>query len=244
MTTCALAVPLLVAPFGLAQDASPADRPAKTANWQNMLRTEADNVRRQVVELRANQDKLRAELELVDDLDSELKRHAEVLARLRDRCLAERVEVERLQATLDRLAQLSPAHRMQALITASPDELLTQLLAKRQERLQSLAGLREVLGKDHPERRRAEHELEVTERQIQDRVDGIIDGMGIRLHATKAGLKLQEEEMANRRKASLDRAKRREDWLGVQRDLDMTNARARELDHELRKIRLEESLQR
>ncbi|MEW6304548.1 MAG: hypothetical protein AB1705_13815, partial [Verrucomicrobiota bacterium] len=92
------------------------------------------------------------------------------------------------KARYEQLRKLPPERLAQTLVTIRPDNLLQQLMRDRDQMSQQLTLKRTELGPEHPEVTKAKASLEHVKKQIDDRVEGVMEGLRIEVEITKAAL--------------------------------------------------------
>jgi uncharacterized protein involved in exopolysaccharide biosynthesis len=120
---------------------------------------------------------------------------------------AEVVQTEKL---LQSLKQLPRDQLIKALSSASPDPVLNELVAQRATCLQRISKLGEDKTDQHPEMVAEKRVLATIDRQVDERIEGILIGLKIKLDALKARWDKANEETDTLRQAILrEEAKRR-----------------------------------
>jgi uncharacterized protein involved in exopolysaccharide biosynthesis len=110
---------------------------------------------------------------------------------------------------------------IQTLPTAHPDAALDALLQNLQNSERELAGLRVDKGPDHAEVKRVEAMVKLVEKQIDQRINGILTGMEKLVAAHKAVLDSLAEKAAEQRARENDLLSRSSDFFLVKRNLEI-----------------------
>lgn len=129
-------------------------------------------------------DKLRERLQLVEDEDS--PGQAEAIRKLEGRRIEASAELQRLKSLHRHLAGLGRNDLRHSITTAAPDAQLTELASNLDRAEQKLAELAETHTKDHPEAKRVTRLMAQINKQIDDRMDGILNGLNVRADAEAA----------------------------------------------------------
>ncbi len=95
------------------------------------------------------------------------------------------VEAARAETTLKQLQSLTRVELRRVLPTVAPDALLTSLLDHLAQAERNLAALKVSNGDSHPSVKSAEATLKSLNQQIDERLDGILQGMAINVAALK-----------------------------------------------------------
>jgi polysaccharide biosynthesis transport protein len=181
------------------------------------------------------QDKLVQERQdLVDKLKEELKIadieggnysfaptvEPETLRKMEGLRVEAKAEFEKLNTLFINLTNLSRPELKKALATASPDQLLSELLGQLNLTEQKYAESLEALGVDHPEVKRTRRMLEQIGTQVNDRLDGILEGLRAKVASHKANLDSLEHEVTLAKQKDITAALQRRPYDLARRDLE------------------------
>jgi beta-lactamase regulating signal transducer with metallopeptidase domain len=161
------------------------DEPEAQQRALKVLREALEKKDDEIRQRQAALDEMRRKLRIPQD-DPAVGRDggsASRLEALRVEVQAEHTQMETLYRSL---TNMSRAEMKRALPTACPDEQLTDLFKAAHTSEQKLAEIVESYGSEHPEVKRTRRVLETVNRQIEDRLDGILMGIKAKLAATKA----------------------------------------------------------
>ena len=178
-----------------------------------------------------------AEGNAVSNMDAETMRH------LRELLANSESQYAQQQELLNQLKSLTRDTLRNALPTAAPDEILTQLLKDAMAMETRLVTLRSDMGDQNPELVRALKLRDELDKQIDARLKGILQGMEVRVKSLKASVDELKEKIAEAKKddsQSLDRyqpyfqAKRDMENLQKTRDALMSRLNQTKIDIDLR----------
>ncbi|HEV8542678.1 MAG TPA: polysaccharide biosynthesis tyrosine autokinase [Verrucomicrobiae bacterium] len=151
------------------------------------LKEEYDRQAEEVKKAQEDVDQLRATLKISDIGDSFYQTTTEpeaVRAIDKDRVQAEEVYTYH-NTLLQELKKLPRAELRNAIPTAFADDHLSQRLAELSKAEQSYASLYNDYGDEHPEVKRLKDLLVKINQQIEDRIDGILKGLEVKVAAAK-----------------------------------------------------------
>lgn len=198
-----------------AESAKKAEQSIK--NLQNQFENADEQV--QMMEDRINS--LRRELRISALTEANLLNEPETVRRIeQDRIRAEQ-EYRQYNELLSSLKKKNRSELLHAIPTAYRDESLGGLLEKLQKTEQELALLQVDYASDHPDVKRQERLLKLIDRQIDDRIKGVIGGLESLVAARKAiveELKNQLTEMKVSEAQSMERAR---PYFKARRDLEI-----------------------
>lgn len=155
-----------------------------------VLEEEWDKVDLQVSNLQARVDKLKTDLN-ISDIEAQGMAYTptiepEILRQLtRDRIAAQGL-FEQLDEMYKELDSLTRPEQKKALPTATQDQQLATLLGQLNEAEQQLAVMQETLGAQHPEVKSIRNLASQIGVQVDDRIDGILQGIKTKANAQKA----------------------------------------------------------
>ena len=104
-------------------------------------------------------------------------------------------EYERARSLHSQLTNLTRMELRRSISTAAPDPLLATLLETKSTTEQKLAELGDSFGPEHPEVKRHRRVLDRIEQQIEDRLQGILDGLKTKTAAEKSKVDSLQREM-------------------------------------------------
>ncbi|MDB6031082.1 MAG: hypothetical protein JWM16_1420 [Verrucomicrobiales bacterium] len=134
------------------------------------------------------------------------------------------VEAERDYAQVDGLLQrvqkLSKTEFRKVAPILVPDPVLSQLYTDLVLSEQKLADLNAVYAQEHPEVKRVRQVVEVVNRQINERLDGIVDGLRAKTAAAKEKAQNLDMEAERAKAREIERASARRPYLNVKRQLE------------------------
>src|SRR5439155_12326740 len=126
-----------------------------------------------------------------------------------------------LQALLKHLTNLTRGDLKKTILTASPDDVLSSLFAQQATAEQKLAENSVKLGAENPELLSVQRLVDKINRQIEDRVDGIVSGLKTKLASLKARMDQLQDEVAKAKVRDIDAAIARRPYFQLKRDLEM-----------------------
>jgi len=144
----------------------------------------------------------------------------ETLRKLEGSRIEAKAEFAQFSTTHSGLTNLSRAELKKALATAVSDSLLIELLGNLSAAEQKLAEDMESFSPDHPEVKRLRSLLERINSQLNDRMDGILEGLKVRTAAVKAKLDRLEADVAEAKQVDIKAANARRPYFGLKRDLE------------------------
>lgn len=144
----------------------------------------------------------------------------ETLRRMEAQRVDAQVEYQKINTLYSHLTNLSRVELKKALATASPDQLLTDLQGRLHLAEQKYAEDIETYGAEHPEVKRTRRIIEQIMQQVNDRCDGILEGLKSKLLSTKASLDDLTAGVAQARKTDIDAAIKRRPYEQARRDLE------------------------
>jgi capsular exopolysaccharide synthesis family protein len=147
---------------------------------------EIENVQRQI-------DELKTTLKITDiegqqggsaggTLDAETLRKMETVR------IEARADLARIDSIVGALTNYSRTELKRAMATASPDVLLQTLLQELATEEQRFAAMTNSLGFSHPEVKASRGKIETIMHQVDERLEGILDGLRVRGQGTRAHL--------------------------------------------------------
>ena len=191
------------------------------------INTLTDEYRKQdelVAARQTNVDRLKKELN-ISDIEGGNYSYAptvepETLRRMESTRVDAEAEYAKLNALYINLTNMTRPQLKKAVATASPDQLLTDLLTKQNMSEQKYAEDIEAYGVDHPEVKRTRRILEQVENQINERLDGILDGLLSRVLSQKAMHDAMAQGVTNAKGKDIQAALERRPYDLARRDLE------------------------
>ena len=144
----------------------------------------------------------------------------EQLRKLQAQRIEAKADYTRMVTLYSRLTNLTRVEFKKAISTASPDQLLADLIGSLSLTEQKLADLSETHGPDHPDVRRTRKICDTINRQVDERLDGILDGLGARTEAQKASLTQLEQDVDKFALYDQEIAVKRAPYFQLKRDLE------------------------
>ena len=147
-----------------------------------------DETDKQILVMQANVDKLRTDLNISDAAgeDSYSIIEPEIVRRYE----SELIDVKGIHTTmstlLDGLKALSAEELRASILTAHPDPQLDVLIRELHTGQQTLANLSIDLGEEHPRIKGLKKVVATLEEQIDNRIQGILAGLGLRVNSSQA----------------------------------------------------------
>jgi len=125
-----------------------------------------------------------------------------------------------LLSHLTALQSRDPAELRRAMLTAHPDTELGKLLSDLWYAEATLAKLNVVHGPEHPEVRQTSAMLNAIDRNIDDRIDGILKGLQLRVDAKQAELKTLDQAIHDAATQEAQTATRNRQYFVKRRELE------------------------
>lgn len=189
------------------------------------LKTKLKDIDAEVKSAQKNVDDLRTEYSIADSA-AETPAYQVSLERERVSTLAQeltRAESEYVfyQTKLDELAKLDRISLRKAVLTALPTEQqLPQLLSELALGEQTLAQLRIDFSAEHPDVRRASALVEQVNKQVEDRLDGILAGLTNQVVSLKARRDQLQQAVDQAKTQVAEEAQRSGDYFRAKRELE------------------------
>jgi capsular exopolysaccharide synthesis family protein len=121
---------------------------------------------------------------------------------------------------LTQLNAKSRADLRKSITIAYPDGQLSSLLEARDQSEQKLAALTKDLGDEHPEVQRTAALLTKISSQVDDRIQGILEGLAIRVQSLKASLDTVDLQVQKAKNADMETARRTRPYFEALRELE------------------------
>lgn len=169
-------------------------------------------------------EKLKVELKIPDSEDRAFYASSvpepEILRHLENLRIEAQADFEHHRTLYSSLTNLTRAEFKTAVLTASPDPHLQSLLERQAETEQRLADLIETYSAEHPDVIRMKGVLGRINDQVNERLEGIIEGLRVKMAAAKAKYDSYVTEVEKTRKTDIETAIRRAPYFSAKRDLD------------------------
>jgi polysaccharide biosynthesis transport protein len=144
----------------------------------------------------------------------------EILRKLEAQRIEAQAEFKRVEALYNYLTNLTKADLRKAVSTASPDRQLEQLLQDSATAQQKLADLIEHYTPENPEVRRISRVLAQVDKQVEDRLEGILKGLEAKKNSEQAHVDELAKEVDKYRRYDIDTAVKRRPYWQAKRDLE------------------------
>jgi len=179
---------------------------------------------KQILVMQANVDKLRTDLNISDAAgeDSYSIIEPEIVRRYE----SELIDVKGIHTTmstlLDGLKALSPEELRASILTAHPDPQLDVLIRELHTGQQTLANLSIDLGEEHPRIKGLKKVVATLEEQIDNRIQGILAGLGLRVNSSQAQVEQLKRDVnaAKQRESAMRKTGRQ--YFDAKRELSNT----------------------
>ncbi|HZO83790.1 MAG TPA: polysaccharide biosynthesis tyrosine autokinase [Verrucomicrobiae bacterium] len=202
------------------------ERRLMTKGGIDMLKRQWEDHNREVTNMQVRVDVLKAELGISDFeamggiSSSGTTPEPEILRKLEGQRIEAQAEFKRIETLYNYLSKLERADLKKAVATASPDQQLTELMSQQALAEQKLADLIENVAPEHPDMKRIARVLAQINKQVDDRLDGIMKGLEARKNSEKAHLDALTEAADEFRKTDIERAIKRRPYWQAKRDLE------------------------
>jgi capsular exopolysaccharide synthesis family protein len=144
----------------------------------------------------------------------------ENLRKLESQYLEAKSDFKRIDAFYGYLTNLSRADFKKAILTASPDTQLGMLVDQQNAGEQQLARIVENLGPEHPDVRSVKRVLEQIERQVGDRLEGILTGLRAKRESELARLNNLQEDLNRYRDFDIETQVKRQPFWATKRQIE------------------------
>ena len=179
---------------------------------------------KQILVMQANVDKLRTDLNISDAAgeDSYSIIEPEIVRRYE----SELIDVKGIHTTmstlLDGLKALSAEELRASILTAHPDPQLDVLIRELHTGQQTLANLSIDLGEEHPRIKGLKKVVATLEEQIDNRIQGILAGLGLRVNSSQAQVEQLKRDVnaAKQRESAMRKTGRQ--YFDAKRELSNT----------------------
>ena len=142
-----------------------------------------------------------------------------------------KMESQRVEATAryiqvstmyNALANLPRAELRGAILAAAPDPIMTLLLEQQARTEQKLVELSDSYSANHPEVKLTHKLLQKINKQIEERLDGILFGLKIKVEAAKADLDHLDAEVQKAKQGDIELAAKFHRYWVARRDLEQS----------------------
>ncbi len=144
----------------------------------------------------------------------------ESLRKLEAQRIEEQTSYEKMNTLYGHLTNLTRVELRKAVMIASPDQQLGVLHEQFSGAEQKMADMVESYSPEHPEMKRIRRVIEQINTQINDRLDGILEGLKARTLAQKSGLDRLQAEVDKAKKTDIETAIKRRPYFLAKRDLE------------------------
>ncbi|MBM3845387.1 MAG: polysaccharide biosynthesis tyrosine autokinase [Verrucomicrobia bacterium] len=188
------------------------------------MESEAKKLDNLVAEKQTEVERKKIELKIPDADDrafySSTVPEPEILRQLESLRLESQAEYQHAWTLYSSLTNLTRAEFKTSVLTASPDQHLQGLLERQAEAEQRLADLIETYSSEHPDVIRLKGVLARINDQVNERLEGIIEGLRIKAATAKAKMDSFVAEVEKTRKTDIETAIRRAPYFNARRDLE------------------------
>ena len=202
------------------------ERRQMTKGGIEMLKKQWEDQNRSVTNMQAQVDVLKETLRISDfeamggQYNSSTTPEPEILRKLEGQRIEAQAEFKRIETLYNYLTNLSRKDLRKASATASPDQQLTELMQQQALAEQKLADLIENVAAVHPDVKRITRVLAQIDKQVGDRVDGIMRGLEAKKDSEKAHLDELTKEAQKFREYDIKKAIERRPYWQAKRDLE------------------------
>ncbi len=180
-----------------------------------------------IKQAQARVDKLREEHKMISDYTAE-----GATATLLEPETTRRLEAERvpLQASYEGISQLynklldlkkqGGSNLRRAILDANPNPELGKLMQDLWATETTLAGMRETVGIEHPDYRAMAARQADLDQKVEEKIQGMLEGLAIRVDAFKAQLASMDKLVADAKKQEADMTASYRDYFMAKRDLE------------------------
>jgi polysaccharide biosynthesis transport protein len=144
----------------------------------------------------------------------------ETLRKLEQLRIEAQAEHASMSTLYEQLAGMTRPELKKAVAIAAPDVQLAQLIDRQADAEQRQASMSEAYSPDHPEFIALRKTLETVNRQINERLDGILEGLKTKTATFKARLDELTTEVNKAKKIDIDAAIERRPYFQAKRDME------------------------
>jgi capsular exopolysaccharide synthesis family protein len=202
------------------------ERRQMTKGGIDMLKRQWEDHHREVTNMQARVDTLKAELGISDFeamggmSSSATTPEPEILRKLEMQRIEKQAVYKSIDTLYNYLRKLERPELKKAVVTASPDQQLSELMQQQALAEQKLADLIENVAPEHPDMKRIARVLAQINKQVEDRLDGIMKGLEAKRDADKAELDELTKEVQKFREYDIKKAIERRPYWQAKRDLE------------------------
>ena len=202
------------------------ERRQMTKGGIEILKKNWEDQNRAVTNMQAQVDILKENLRISDfeamggQFSSGTTPEPEILRKLEAQRIDASAEFQRIETLFHYLSKLSRSDLKKAVPTASTDQQLTELMQQQAMAEQKLADLIENVAAEHPDVKRITRVLAQINKQVEDRLDGIMKGLEAKRDSEKAHLDELTKEAQKFREYDIKKAIERRPYWQAKRDLE------------------------
>ena len=207
----------------------------------DLMKVELAKLDAQIEQKQQQVDRLREQLRIsaleeTDTPDPEPLRKMEFLR------AEQATEHQKLNSLYSGFTNMPRPELVRAISAAAPDQLLTALLEQQANAEQRYAEGIEAYGVDHPEVKRTRRTLEQIEKQIDERLAGIMEGLKVRAKTAERSTALLAKQADETRTAQIDQATRSRPYFRARRELANLESVYDELHKRLMQAQIEAAI--
>ena len=178
----------------------------------------------QILVMQANVDKLRTDLNISDAAgeDSYSIIEPEIVRRYESELIDVKGIHTSMSTLLDGLKALSDKELRDSILTAHPDAQLDVLIRELHTGQQTLANHGIDLGEEHPRIKGLKKVVATLEGQIDNRIQGILAGLGLRVNSSQAQVEQLQRDVDAAKKRESDMRKTGREYFDAKRELSNT----------------------
>ena len=178
----------------------------------------------QILIMQANVDKLRTDLNISDAAgeDSYSIIEPEIVRRYESELIDVKGIHTSMSTLLDGLKALSDKELRDSILTAHPDAQLDVLIRELHTGQQTLANHGIDLGEEHPRIKGLKKVVATLEGQIDNRIQGILAGLGLRVNSSQAQVEQLQRDVDAAKKRESDMRKTGREYFDAKRELSNT----------------------
>jgi uncharacterized protein involved in exopolysaccharide biosynthesis len=207
-----------------AAEAEPPVTPASPAMDPHQSREEAERRVARLEIMIQEQDeaiaKKQSEMDKMDEAMGGATAQIETLRKLEALRLEALSEYRQVGAVYDYLRNLPRASLLKTIPTSSPDPLLTTLMEQKSAAEQKLAQLSVNHGPEHPEMKGLRDLLATITRQIDERLDGMLQGLKGKTESYSTKLRELQDEIDTAKKREIQSSIIRRPYLKAKREIE------------------------
>ena len=179
---------------------------------------------KQILVMQANVDKLRTDLNISDAAgeDSYSIIEPEIVRRYESELIDVKGIHTSMSTLLDGLKALSANELRASILTAHPDAQLDVLIRELHTGQQTLANHGIDLGEEHPRIKGLKKVVATLEGQIDNRIQGILAGLGLRVNSSQAQVEQLQRDVDAAKKRESDMRKTGREYFDAKRELSNT----------------------